>query len=209
MKVKEERGAIILESVYCIFVTLVVTFAIMSYGFFLYQNTLVTIVANEVAEEAALTYKFKNVTDASEIKKSDIGNVGMYRYLFSNSLSFRIKNQSKAKQIAEERLEKTSLAKEEGPLDVKLKIITDDIGRRHYEVTVRQKYTFMLGELLKIAGLGDSLKIERTAYAECLDASSYMNTIRIGKYAVGKAEDEVKILKTIDKAIDLLYTIMD
>ena len=57
MKIKDERGAVLLESTYCILISIIVLMFMVSFGFFLYQNTVVTIVANEAAEEVSQTYK--------------------------------------------------------------------------------------------------------------------------------------------------------
>ena len=82
MKIKDERGAVLLESTYCILISIIVLMFMVSFGFFLYQNTVVTIVANEAAEEVSQTYKLRNVADSSSISSSDISGIGKYRYLF-------------------------------------------------------------------------------------------------------------------------------
>jgi len=55
MKLKEERGAVILESTYCILISILVLMFLISFGFYLYQNTIVTVTANRIAGEVSQT----------------------------------------------------------------------------------------------------------------------------------------------------------
>lgn len=208
MKIKDERGAVILESTYCILISIIVLMFIISFGFFLYQNAMVTVVANEVAEEVSQTYKLRNVSDSSSISSSDISSIGHYRYLFFSD-SFNTKNAVKAKNYANIRLSKTSLAEEEGSLSVNVETIVDDIGRRHYEVTVSQKYSFLLGDLLSFIGQKDVQTISRTVYVESSDVLSYINTVKATKYGIGELSDKFESTQAIDKAISLLKSVFD
>lgn len=47
-----------LEGVFGVFFSIIVMAFLLSFGFYLYQQTMVDIVANEVAEEVVMTYKF-------------------------------------------------------------------------------------------------------------------------------------------------------
>ena len=50
MKRRDECGAVVLESTYCILISIFVLMFMLSFGFFLYQNAVVTIITNEAAE---------------------------------------------------------------------------------------------------------------------------------------------------------------
>lgn len=212
MKRENERGAIILESTYCILVSIFVLMFLISFGFFLYQKTIVTVVANEIAEEISQTYKLRNVQDSSSLSSSDISGIGKYRYLFFTK-SFDSKNKAKAQNLADIRLTQTSLAKKEGNLSVDVNTVVDDIGRRHYEVTVRQKYSFLLGELLRVIGLQEVQTLEATAYVESVDVLNYINTVKVTKYGIDKIteySDKSVVsasLKVIDTVISTLHSI--
>lgn len=210
MKIKDERGAVMLESTYCILISIFVLMFMLSFGFFLYQKTTVTIVANEIAEEVSQTYKLRNVTDSSSILPEDISGIGKYRYLFFAD-DFNSKNEIKAITLANVRLTKTALAEEEGNLSVNVETVVDDIGRRHYEVTLKQKYSFLLGELLSIIGQQDTQTLEKTVYVESVDVLNYVNTVKFTKYGLNKAKeaDFTGILKFVDSAISLLHSIFD
>ena len=208
MKIRKERGSVMLESTYCILISVIVLMFIMSFGFFLYQHTVVTIVANEVAEEVAQTYKLRNVTDSSTVTSSDISGIGKYRYLFFSD-SFNTKNEAKLTTLANVRLTKTSLNEMDGRIKINVETVVDDIGRRHDEVTVSQRYTFLLGELLAFIGQSDSQIIERTSYVESPDVLNYVNTVKATQYGMDELSENVGFLGVIDSAISLLHSIFD
>lgn len=211
MNIKDERGAVILESTYCILISILVLMFMMSFGFFLYQKTIVTIVANEIAEEVTQTYKLRNVADSSSISLSDISGVGKYRYLFFKH-SFHSKNKEKVNTLANVRLTKTSLAQQEDELDglsMNIETVVDDIGRRHYKVTVKQKYSFMLGKLLKVINQQDVQILEETVFVESVDVLNYVNTVKVTKYGINKVKDSSAVLGLIDSTISLLHSIFD
>lgn len=206
MTAKNERGAVMLESTYCILISVFVLMFLLSFGFLLYQKTLVTIVANDVAEEVSQTYKLRNVADSSSVSLSDISGVGKYRYLFFAD-SFESRNEAKALTIANARLTKTSLAEAEGSLNVNVETVVDDIGRRHYEVTVTQRYSFLLGDFLSLIGQMDTQTISETVYVESSDVLSYINTVKVTKYGLEALKDNSSVLGLIDSAISLLHSI--
>ena len=208
MKIRKECGSVMLESTYCILISVIVLMFIMSFGFFLYQHTVVTIVANEVAEEVAQTYKLRNVTDSSTVTSSDISGIGKYRYLFFSD-SFNTKNEAKLTTLANVRLTKTSLNEMDGRIKINVETVVDDIGRRHYEVTVSQRYTFLLGGLLSFIGQSDSQIIERTSYVESPDVLNYVNTVKATQYGIDELSENVGLLDTIDSAISLLHSIFE
>ena len=201
-----QSGSIMLESTYCILGTIIVLIFFLSFGFFLYQRTMVRIVANEVAEEVAQTYKLRYVSDGSSLESSDISGIGKYRYLFFSD-SFNEKNEVKIKNLTNIRLTKTSLAKKEGDLYAEVETVVDDIGRRHYVVTVRQKYSFLLGDLLSVIGQENVQELESVVYVESADVLNYINTVKMTKYGVNKLKDNESFLGAVD--ISLLKSIFD
>lgn len=208
MKIRDEHGAVMLESTYCILISIIVFMFMLSFGFFLYQKAMVTIVTNDVAEEVAQTYKLRNVSDSSSVTRSDVSGVGKYRYLFF-SLSFNVTNEIKAISLANVRLTQTSLAEEDGILYVDVETVTDDIGRRHYVVTLKQKYSFLLGDLLSFIGQADAQTLEATAYVESVDVLNYVNTVKTTQYGINEIKGNSSLLKLIDSCISLLHSIFD
>lgn len=208
MKIKDEHGAVMLESTYCILISIIVLMFMMSFGFFLYQKAMVTVVTNEIAEEVAQTYKLRNASDSSSVTPTDISGIGKYRYLFFAS-SFNSKNEAKAVSLANVRLTKTSLAEEDGTLYVDVETVVDDIGRRHYVVTLKQRYSFMLGDLLSFIGQADAQTLEATAYVESVDVLNYINTVKVTQYGINEIKGDSALLGLIDSCISLLHSIFD
>lgn len=206
MKIKNERGELMLEAAYCILVCIIVLMLLLSLGFFLYQKTMFHIAANEIAEEVVQTYKLKNVSDSSEIKASDISGIGKYRYLLFSD-SFQRKNEEKAKKLVETRVPQTSLAKSEGTFEVSVETVIDDIGRRHFEVNVSKRYSFLMGDLLGFLGQQGEQTLETTVYVESVDVLSYVNTVKFTKYGFKKVGSNVGVLKIVDSAISLLHSV--
>ncbi|MFV0364022.1 MAG: hypothetical protein ACK5LL_13205 [Suipraeoptans sp.] len=208
MRYKDERGALMLEVTYCISLAIIVLAFLLSFGFFVYQKTVARVVANEVAEEVIQTYKLRNITDSTEITSEEIKGIGKYRYIFFSS-SFESKNETKVQTLTDVRLSKTALAKKNGGLTVDIETVVDDIGRRHYEVSIKQQYSFMLGDLLNAVGQDGVQMIEETVYVESVDVLNYVNTVKNTKYGLKKLQENSSTLSLINSCINLLYSIFD
>ena len=208
MKPKSERGAIMVESTYCILLALFVLFFMLSFGFRLYQETVVGIVANEVAEEVVLNYKILGITDSSQVSQSGVEGVSYFRYLFGGN-KYKTANESKGESIAGTRLTATDLNRDKGSLDVKIKPVNDGLGRRHYEITVQKKYQFLLGDLLKVIGLKGTDVISVTVYVESVDVLGYTNTVKLTQYMINKVAQKSIVLKYIETAIKLVESIVN
>lgn len=203
-----ECGTVMLESVFGVFVSIIVMAFLLSFGFYLYQQTMVDIVANEIAEEVVQTYKFRNVNDCSNISLNDVTSVGRYRYiLFAGQ--YDSANEAKGTTLANIRLAKTSLAQSDGAPKVKIEKIGDDVGRMHYEVTLTQEYEFMMGDILGLAGLNDVETISSTVYVESVDISNYINTVKMTNYGLDKFTEAVPLLNTVNSVIKMMKSVYD
>ncbi len=207
-EIKSECGTVMLEGVFGVFVSIIVMAFLLSFGFYLYQQTMVDIVANEVAEEVVMTYKFKDVDDCSEITLDKVKNLGRYRYfLFAGQ--YDSANEQKATTLANVRLSKTSLAKADSAPKVEIEKVGDDLGRMHYEVTLTQNYEFMMGDILSLVGLSDAETISTTVYVEAVDVSNYINTVKMTNYGLKKFSGAVPLLNTVNSVIKLMKSVYD
>lgn len=207
-EIKNECGTVMLEGVFGVFVSIIVMAFLLSFGFYLYQQTMVDIVANEVAEEVVMTYKFKDVDDCSEITLDKVKNLGRYRYfLFAGQ--YDSANEQKATTLANVRLSKTSLAKADSAPKVEIEKVGDDLGRMHYEVTLTQNYEFMMGDILSLVGLSDAETISTTVYVEAVDVSNYINTVKMTNYGLKKFSGAVPLLNTVNSVIKLMKSVYD
>ena len=82
MSKKNESGMVMLEATYCILISIIVAIMLISFSFLAYQKTMFSIAVNDVAENIAQTYKYKNIQSNENIQIQDITGVGVYRYLF-------------------------------------------------------------------------------------------------------------------------------
>lgn len=205
-KLKDMQGAIVLESTYCFVIVVFMMFFLISYGFFLYQRTMVYVVAHEVAEEISQTYKLAGVTDASSVSQTDVTGVGMYRYTF-HSTEFNNNNIRKAKMISDSRLMQSSLAKDAGGLKVEVKRIRDGLFRQHYEVTVSKRYSLLLGKMLSLINQEDVQQMETTVYVDSVDVLNYTNNVRLAKYGVNEIKDDISFVHIINNLIGVVYNL--
>lgn len=207
MKRNDEQGAVVVESTWCILLALFVCLFFISYGFVLYQHAVVTIVANDIAEEVGQTYKLQNAKDTSDVQYSDVYNVGKYRYLvFKND--FDKANDRKALVLACERLGVSSLAEARSPLYVNVDKISDDIGRFHLKVTVRRRYEFLFGDLLSLIGQRDAEMVEASVNVVGTDMLHHANMLHTTSYFMTLLNENEGI-KLIDNAFKIIGTLFN
>ena len=202
---KKESGAIILEGALCIFATMFILVLIYAMGFLIYQRAMMSIVANQVAEEIAVTCKFPNAMDASSITREDVVGLGLFRYSpFGDYGVFA--GEFKATKLASDRLALTSLAIDKGGFDVQVVHFPDDMGRGHYEVTVQNKYATLWGDIWGYTGSSPFIV---KSYAVETDMVSYTDTISTTKSLVTIATRNEKVLKAINKFVGAIDKLVD
>ncbi len=173
-----DSGTIMLEATFCMVVCIIIMALLLSVGFYFYQLVMVHIVANETAEYVASTYKFATLRDSAQLEAADIANIGMYRYWFSREDELTDAAATKGTNYANSRLSKTTLAVANTMPTVTVTSVDDDIGRNHYEVTVTQEYTFLMGDLLELIGLTGTQQMSATSYVRGVDVSHYINSVK-------------------------------
>lgn len=207
---KSESGAIVLESTLTILFAIIVLAFFIAYGFFLYQKTTVNFAANQIAEEIAQTYKYRNVENGEVISQDDLTSLNRYRYLL-NSSDFQSKNEGKAKDLLGPRMSSTSLAVDGGD-DVQITLTPKmaDLGRMFYQIEVSKRYRFLFHDLLqKLAEMGGATEdigtVKTIITVDGMDAAYYLNNVTIGKWAhdalAGNIIDDA--IGAINKVIEL------
>lgn len=213
-KLKEERGELLLESTYCIIISMFVVFVLLALSFMLYQRAIFTVVSNQVADQAVQLYKYTDPTlaDSGDLKETHVLEVGLYRYLFKkgdmqNTCVVRTKN------LMETRLTETSFAQQGGYM-VTIEPISDDVlGRRHFKVSVTAQYGLFMEAFLDAAGMQNMGQMSTVVYVEGYDMLAHMNTIQTSKYLMNKVTDNgvgnlvESIFKTISSTLSLLKTL--
>lgn len=208
---RNEQGAIVLEATYTIFFAIVILVFFLSYGFILYQRTMVAVSANQIAEEVAQSYKFRDAANGEVVTQDMIESMGRFRYML-NFWEYESKNEAKAKNLIEPRVSATSLAKDAGGLTVDITTDLGDIGRRHYVVKVTKKYNFMFDQFMNSifskGGDNNYNQIEATAVVESMDASHYINNVKLAKWGVEKLASPLGFVGSIASVVNAVCTLL-
>ncbi|WP_034448914.1 TadE/TadG family type IV pilus assembly protein [Butyrivibrio sp. AE2032] len=183
---KDEDGTIMLESVFCILATFIVLMMVMVMGFLVYQHAMMGIVANQVAEEIAVTYKFPDLKDPSNITKKRVTEIVYYKSGSEKAEEYRAANEKTLRKIARTRLTNSSLAEDSGGYTVSLERIHDDVGRYHYKITVKNKYSFFYEDVLNILGLDRTERLQATSYVAGTDALEITDITDTSIFVTGK-----------------------
>ena len=201
---KDERGTIIIEASYCMCVVIICLALLLSLGMYMYQRAMFNTVANQIAEEIAMTYKFGDgVDNCSNIEKSDVTSVNSFRYWFWFENSLKATRKSKATAIAEQRLTASSFATSNGDINVTVESTSDDLGRAHYAVTLSRPYKFALGGFLSMLGQEDVQTLKTTVYVSGCDLSGYFSKFNMTKYFTGKLK---KVFSVSDSFISAIHS---
>lgn len=82
------------------------------------------------------------------------------------------------------------------------------MGRYHYKDGRFTKYTFLLGELLKLSGIDTTQDISSTSYVRGADILHYVNAVRTVKYFTSARGSIGKTVESCIKAVRSLATLV-
>lgn len=171
---ENNNGEIMLETVIVFPVIVIILFFIIALLSIYYQHWNYNLIAEEIAMRAAQTYKY---TDADVLNGSieieDITNLSPYRYWFHYG-ELKDGAQDKATTIAKAR---SNMFFGGENITVKTEVVKDTMGRRHVEVTFTAKYSVPFGGIFEFLGLKDFTTCNISTYADCYDATNYLNTV--------------------------------
>ena len=195
----DESGTMMIEATYCMVAVLFVLIFIMGFGFIYYQTVMFNIACNQCAEEVIQTYKLETVTHNYEVTQQAVEDVGKYRYFLGN-----IQKASKThlNTLVNERLAATSFALDGGDATVDIKPFIDDIGRRHYAVTITKPYKYLFHNFFSggvIKALDINSNLQTTVYVEGADMLSLSTTIDFTEFIFRYLEDNIEVAGLITK----------
>ena len=186
-----------LEASIIIVMVLMLLMAMLSITFMLYQQAVITSVANDIAADIAENYKYAHfkigdtVPEDAEFKAAATGDdMLLYRTTFySANLKKKHEDNDALEADAQKWLDKTSFGINEEPVEVECRIHTSGIGRAYVTVTVSQKTEFFLSGVLEAMGIADKkMKFSATAYAECIDILGYTSTVNLAQFVTGELD---------------------
>ena len=207
-----ESGTMMIEATYCFFMCTVCMMFFLAFGFYLYQKVNVRIVANEIAEDIATSYKYTEETDNSNLTEDDLEGVSFFRYsnvaLIGDGEKVRSAKETLADGIIGTRLAGSALAHRIGDADVSLETVKDDVGRYHYKVTVTQQYGFLFQNILKWTGQDPSEKFSATAYSAGVDATTYIYGLKTRQFIANEIAAKSSIAGTFDSITKMIKSIV-
>lgn len=181
MRNKKENGEVVIEA--SLVVTIVMIFiTIMLYiGMILYQQTLISVIANQTAANLAQIY-------SNNLKDPFTGYIDpdmIYQPITYNSVktdAYMEVVKQKANVFAKYRLKSSSvLAAENTSVEVDMVKKPNELMKSQLVVTIRASYDVPLVSIFKVTGLVD---FAATGRADCVDILEYIN----GVEAIGEPE---------------------
>ena len=200
-------GVIMLESLIVVTVTVFLLFFILAAFSTMFQRFNIQIIANETAARLAQTYEYSLKADSitGDITLDDAVNVDPYRYFKGEELASA--TQRKAKEYASGRLKKTTFTKDVSEPSIASEVISDSLGRRHLEVTIKGSYSVPFGDILGYFGFEEINDYSTVAYADCIDLSNYINTVvYVDTWTSGEGS---KLIDAIDNVFELIDNVLD
>lgn len=180
MRHQKEQGAIMLEGMIVMVITMIMLVWILAIGFIYYQKYLVTITTNDVAVKIAATYANPSSDIVMGYMTGDeIANRNIYRNLFGGDDSLLEIQGNKASKYVVHMLKKTNFAGvvDESNIHVDLKLIDDSWTRKHVEVTTECTFNTPFNIALDYFGMGKTTTYKAAACADCTDIIDYISTV--------------------------------
>ena len=202
----EECGAIMLEGMIVMVITLFVLIWILGLGFVYYQRYITTVVTNDAAAKIAATYN--NVSSdiiMGYVNTEALSGRNLYRRFEADDL--QAANEERASAYVKYVLDKANFSGVVDSVDVELKLVMDSTLRRHVELTTTCMYQTPFGEGLELFGMDGAMTYQVKACADCTDYADYISTVDYG-YAwssgtftkgTGIIDSTIKLLNTLVK----------
>lgn len=207
----QENGAIMLEGMIVMVITMIVLIWLLALGFIYYQRYITTVVTNDAAVKIASTYN----NPASDIimgyvTTEDVSGRNLYRGFQDGNLVDV--NEERASAYVKYILDKANFSGVVEDVDVELRLVNDSCVRRHVELTVTCTYNTPFGVALEFFGMDSSSTYSVTACSDCTDISEYYSTVHFtksltdGTYTEGLAGSILSFLNTLVKVYNQKFS---
>lgn len=180
----DKRGAIMIEGMIVLVITMFILIWILGLGFLYYQRYVTTVVTNDAAVKIASTYN--NPTSdiiMGYVTTEDISNRDLYRgfTVGSNSSDLHTVNEERAQSYVKYVLNTANFAGTVKDIDVDLEMVSDSAVRRHIELTTVCEYNTPFGGIFEMFGMKRTAKYTVTASADYTDMADFFSTINFSK----------------------------
>ncbi len=174
-----EQGAIMLEGMIVMVITLFVLIWILGLGFVYYQRYITTVVTNDAATKIASTYS--NIDSdiiMGYVNTEALTGRNLYRRFSADTLHGA--NEDRAAAYVRYILDKANFVGVVDSVDVELELVLDSVLRRHVELTTTCTYNTPFGEGLELFGMSGVKTYQVKACADCTDYADYISTVDYG-----------------------------
>lgn len=179
-----ESGAIMLEGMIVVIVTLFVLLWILGLGFLYYQRYVTTVVTNDAAVKIAATYN--NPTSdivMGYITTEDLRSRSLYRKTSSKQGNLEETNRQRAESYITTALKRVNFTGVVRDVNVDLELVEDSYLRKHVQLTTECTYRTPFGEGLEMFGMQGTRTYRFSASADCTDYYDYIALVDFQKAA--------------------------
>ena len=204
---KNEKGAVMLEGMIIVILTMFILIWLLALGFLNYQCGLLRSVTNDAAVKIGMTYNtptadiLMGFVEADELSSRQL-------YGSFNDAEMLSLNTARVKDYVAYRMDKANFVGTIQALDVSLETSADNLtsAQTKGHVTVKATCTFKtpFGGIFEMFGMKRNFTFTRTAYATRVDLIDYIATTDFIKNA-GKF-DEFKTAKMINAVIKPFFS---
>ncbi len=203
-KSDRENGAVMLEGMIIMVLTMLLLVWILAVGFLYYQRFLLTAVTNDAAAKIAATFNNpESDLIMGYIETEDLAYRDLYRGFSKSSLVDA--NSGKADAYIKYMLKRTNFTGtiDEDSVDVKVELIQDSTLRRHVKVHTTCTFNTPFGSGLEIFGMDSQVTYEATARADCTDIIDYITTTDFASYQLGGNGVPSKVVKMVNSIMKI------
>lgn len=174
---KNEKGDVMVEASIILSIVVIFVSFLIYLGMIFYQQTLVTVMANQTASNIAQVY-------SNELKDPFTGYIsvnGLKNVKVTNKLkdeAFKDIIEEKAQWVAKYRLKKQKILKSADEPNVEVDVITkpNELLKAQIVVSVTDTYDFPLAAVF---GHNEKMKFVSTGRADCYDLLDYINAVNL------------------------------
>lgn len=205
-KKSREKGAIMLEAIIVMVITMLVLVWLLAVGFIYYQRYTTTVVTNDAVVKIASTYN----NPSSDIimgyvTTEEVSGRNLYRNFTSGSASSNLLeiNENRAEAYVKYILDKANFTGVVEDVDVELRLVRDSLVRKHVELKVTCTYNTPFGEALEFFGMRAADTYSVTACSDCTDVLDYYSTVHfVQTLTDGTYIDGTGIINSIVKLLN-------
>ncbi len=176
-----------------------ILFFFIGFGYFLYQDWLVNNVARDAANRIAQGYAYPETDPVTNYITDGMRSaLSPYRYWGGNESTLENKNADRGEKYILWKLKKSTFAVQQGTPEIDIQTVSDSLGQRHVEVSIKAKYRVPAAGFLEYFGIPRDYEFQATGRAVCVDISNYIYSVDTLKQMTSDVAGAGTLTKTID-----------